>query len=267
LSKENLKMRLQDKITIMTGAAKGLGRDVTLALAAEGAHLVLVGRDAAALEKVADEVKGLGRRVAVVRTDLRMPCEVEAMARAANEFGQGRIDLLVNAAGVSARDPVPIWDQPAEDFGRFFDTNVKGVFLTMKFVLPYMIARKTGRIVNVGGTFGHKGVEGNSLYAASKWALRGVSKSAAVEAGRHGVCINIVAPGGVEGPSFDGWLAEEAERRGIGNAEMHDRFVSGTALKRLSRASDIADAILFLASDAARNITGQDLLVDGGTVL
>jgi 3-oxoacyl-[acyl-carrier protein] reductase len=267
MKKENLQMRLRDKITVMTGAAKGLGRDVTLALAREGAHLVLVGRDESALEKVAEEVRSVGRRAAVVRTDLREPAEVEAMARAAHAFGDGQIDVLVNAAGVSARDPVPIWEQPPEDFGRFFDTNVKGVFLTMKFVLPYMIARRAGRIVNVGGTFGHKGVEGNSLYAASKWALRGVSKSAAVEAGRHGVCINIVAPGGVEGPSFDGWLAEEAERRGIPRDEMHDRFVSGTALKRLSRASDIADAIVFLASDAARNISGQDLLVDGGTIV
>jgi NAD(P)-dependent dehydrogenase (short-subunit alcohol dehydrogenase family) len=260
-------MRLQNKITVMTGAAKGLGRDVTLALAAEGADLVLVGRDAGALDAVAEEVRALGRRAAVVRTDLREPSQVETMAKAAHAFGEGRIDVLVNAAGVSARDPVPIWDQPPEDFGRFFDTNVKGVFLTMKFVLPYMIARKAGRIVNVGGTFGHKGVEGNSLYAASKWALRGVSKSAAVEAGRHGVCVNIVAPGGVEGPSFDGWLAEEADRRGIDNAVMYERFVSGAALKRLSRACDIADAIIFLASDAARNITGQDLLVDGGTIL
>ncbi|MBY0362582.1 MAG: SDR family oxidoreductase [Phreatobacter sp.] len=260
-------MRLRDKITIITGAAKGLGRDVTLALAEEGAHLVMVGRDVDALQGVAEEVAALGRRVEVVKADLREPGEVAAMVHKARDFGGGRIDVLVNAAGVSARDPVPLWDQPVEDFARFFDTNVKGVFLTMKYVLPTMIGQKSGRIVNVGGTFGHRGVEGNSLYAASKWALRGVTKSAAVEAGRHGVGINIVAPGGVEGPSFDGWLAEEAARRDIAPAAMFDRFVSGAAMRRLSRASDIANAIVFLASDASRNITGHDLLVDGGTIM
>jgi len=260
-------MRLADKLVVITGAAKGLGRDVSLTLAREGAHLVMAGRDTAALDRVAAEVSALGRRSLVVRTDLRVPSDVEAMISAAAVFGSGRIDVLVNAAGVSARDPTPVWDHPTDDFGRFFDTNVKGVFHTIKYVLPIMIAQKAGRIVSVGGTFGHKGVEGNALYAASKWALRGLTKSTAVEAGRHGVTVNIVAPGGVEGPSFDGWLAEEAARRGIEPAAMLERFVGGTALKRLSRAADIAEAIVFLASDAARNVTGQDLLVDGGTIV
>jgi NAD(P)-dependent dehydrogenase (short-subunit alcohol dehydrogenase family) len=260
-------MRLKDKIVIVTGAAKGLGRDVTLTLAREGAHLVIAGRDTGALDAVAAEIEGLGRRATVVRCDLREVGDVAAMVDAAKGFGGGRIDVLVNAAGVSARDPTPIWDTPSEDFHRFFDTNVKGVFHTIKCVLPVMIAQRSGRIVSVGGTFGHKGVEGNALYAASKWALRGVTKSAAVEAGRHGVTVNIVAPGGVEGPSFDGWLAEEAARRGVEASAMLERFVGGTALKRLSSATDIAEAILFLASDAARNITGQDLLVDGGTIV
>ncbi|MFZ4809324.1 MAG: SDR family NAD(P)-dependent oxidoreductase [Hyphomicrobiaceae bacterium] len=260
-------MKLADKIVVITGAAKGLGRDVTLKLASEGAHLVMAGRDTAALDLVAGEVAALGRRATVVKTDLRLPADVANMVETAKSFGGGRIDVLVNAAGVSARDPAPVWDQPTDDFGRFFDTNVRGVFHTMKFALPVMITQKSGRIINVGGTFGHKGVEGNSLYAASKWALRGLTKSAAVEAGKHGVTVNIVAPGGVEGPSFDGWLEEEARRRGVPARDMLDRFVGGAALKRLSSANDIAEAITFLASDAARNITGQDMLVDGGTIM
>lgn len=260
-------MLLKDKIVIITGAAKGLGRDATLLLGREGAHLVLAGRDTAALESVASEVRALDRKAIVVRTDLRNAAEVEAMARSASAFGNGRIDILINAAGVSARDPKPLWDQDEKDFAPFFETNVKGVFHTMKFVLPFMIAGNYGRVINVGGTFGHKGVAGNSLYAASKWALRGLSKSAAVEAGRYGITVNIVAPGGVEGPSFDGWIAEEAARRGLERDAVFRQFVEGTALKRLSRASDIAATILFLASDHARNITGQDILVDGGTVI
>ncbi len=109
----------------------------------------MVGRDIDALQGVAEEVLGLGRRVVVVKADLREPGEVAAMVHKARDFGGGRIDVLVNAAGVSARDPVPLWDQPVEDFARFFDTNVKGVFMTMKYVLPTMIGQKSGRIVNV----------------------------------------------------------------------------------------------------------------------
>jgi 3-oxoacyl-[acyl-carrier protein] reductase len=145
--------------------------------------------------------------------------------------------------------------------------NVLGVFLLLRSLLPQLIARKGGSVVAIGGTFGFKGARNASLYASTKWALRGLIKSAALEAGSAGVRINTVSPGGVEGPRLTRQFAETAEMEGTSPEAVHARFAGGTALGRTSQDSDVANAVLFLLSDAAGNITGQDLLVDGGTVV
>ena len=174
---------------------------------------------------------------------------------------------LVNVAGGTGPSGATLWEHSLDDVQDIFAVNVMGPFLTMKHILPLMIASGGGSIVNIGGTFGHKGAARASAYAATKWALRGLSKSAALEAGPHGVRINVVSPGAVDGARLDRQFAEAAEREGTTPALVYQRFVANAALGRASQDTDVANAVLFLLSDRAGNVTGQDFVVDGGVIV
>ncbi len=260
-------MRLQDRAILVTGPAKGMSGAITRAIAAAGGDLVLIGRDMAPIEAVAAEVRALGRDALIVRTDITDEAEVHAAVAAASAHFGSRLYGAVNVAGVSGPTGKTLWEHSVEDFRELFDVNVLGTFLVMKTMLPELIARQAGSIVNIGGTFGFKGVRKASLYGATKWTLRGLTKSAALEAGSAGVRVNMVSPGGVEGPRLTRQLGEEAALMGITYEERLTGFEKTCALGRMSTADDIAEAVLFLLSSAARNITGQDLLVDGGTIV
>ncbi len=258
---------LAGRAVLVTGPAKGMGRAITLALAEAGADLLLVGRDLDAIAPVAAEADALGRRALVVRADVtNEPAVAAAAARAEEAFGE-TLYGLVNVAGVAGPSGASLWEHTVADYRRLFDANVLGPVLTMKHLLPMLMARGRGSVVNIGGTFGFKGVRKAALYGATKWALRGLSKSAALEAAAGGVRVNMVSPGGVEGPRLTRQLGEQAARDGIGYAAAHARFCATAALGRMSTDADVANAVLFLMGDAARNITGQDLLVDGGTIV
>ncbi|MDR3375783.1 MAG: SDR family oxidoreductase [Ancalomicrobiaceae bacterium] len=260
-------LRLDGQTVFITGAAKGMGRSITLTLAEAGADIALAGRDMGALQIVASEVRNLGRQAGTFSCDVTSePSVGAAVAAAIDLFGTGRWGL-VNIAGATGPSGKKLWEHSLADVEEVFDINVFGSFLTMKFLIPHMIAAKAGAVVNIGGTFGFKGVRDASAYGATKWALRGFTKSAALEAGRAGVRVNMVSPGGVDGPRLTRQLGEEAEREGIDFAAKYARFAAGSALGRMSTADDVAAAVLFLMSDAAGNITGQDLLVDGGTIV
>jgi 3-oxoacyl-[acyl-carrier protein] reductase len=260
-------MDLRGRKAIVTGPAKGMGRAITLALAAAGADLALLGRDTAAIEKVAGEARALGRSVLVARCDVTDQAAVDAaVADSLAVFG-GRIDILVNVAGGTGTLGKPFWENTAEEFDQIMRLNVTGCFLTMRAVMPAMVAQRYGKVVNVGGTFGLRGRAGRAAYSASKWGLRGLTKSAALEAGPYHVNINCVCPGMVEGDRFDRVSSDMGARLGISPEEARARMESEYALRRISTAEDVAGAVLFLASDAARQITGQDLAVDGGWVI
>jgi NAD(P)-dependent dehydrogenase (short-subunit alcohol dehydrogenase family) len=260
-------MRLHDRAILVTGPAKGMGGAITRAIAAAGGDLVLIGRDMAPIEAVAGEARALGRDALVVRADITDEAEVHAAVAAASAHFGPRLHGAVNVAGVSGPTGKTLWEHSVEDFRELFDVNVLGTFLVMKAMLPELIARQAGSIVNIGGTFGFKGVRKASLYGATKWTLRGLTKSAALEAGSAGIRVNMVSPGGVEGPRLTRQLGEEAALMGITYEERLAGFEKTAALGRMSTADDIAEAVLFLLSSAARNITGQDLLVDGGTIV
>lgn len=256
-----------DRVVLITGPAKGMGRAITLAFARAGAKLVLAGRDTAAIEPVAAEAAALGVPARVHAADLTRGAEVEAMVQAAlADFG-GRIDVLVNVAGVSGPFRKTLWEHDEDDYDAVMDVNVRGLFLTLKHVLPTMIARRSGRVVNIGGTYGITGKDFRSIYSTSKWALRGLTKSAALEAGPYGVTVNLVCPGSVEGPRLENVIAATAGRLERTPAEVRAFYEGNCALRRISTDEDIADSVLFIASDRARNITGQELVVDAGSVL
>ena len=257
-------LQLKDKVTLITGPAKGMGRAVTLAFAREGATLVLAGRDTAAIDAVAAEARALGVAALVVACDLTQAPQTEALARQALE-AFGRIDVLVNVAGGSGPIGKKGWETTAEEFDEIVRLNMTGCFNTMHAVLPAMIARRSGKVVNVGGTFGLRGRSGRMAYSASKWGLRGITKSFALEAGPHNINVNNVAPGMVDGPRFrDKVCSDMAARLGISLEEAMTRHAADYALQRVSTDDDVANACLFLASEVSRQITGADLPVDGG---
>jgi NAD(P)-dependent dehydrogenase (short-subunit alcohol dehydrogenase family) len=259
-----MKLDLEGRIAMITGPAKGMGAAITKAFAAEGAKLALIGRDIAAIEPVAAEVKGAGAQAIVVKCDLTDAKQCEAAAAQTKE-ALGRIDILVNVAGGSGPVGKAGVETTPEEFDEIIKLNMNGCFHTMRAALPAMIAQRYGKVVNVGGTFGMRGRAGRMAYSASKWGLRGITKSFALEVGQYNINVNNVAPGMVDGPRFrDKVCADMAKRLGITVEEAMERHASEYALKRVTVDADVANACLFLASDVSRQITGADLPVDGG---
>jgi NAD(P)-dependent dehydrogenase (short-subunit alcohol dehydrogenase family) len=260
-------MDLQGRVGIVTGPAKGMGAAITRILAAAGADLVLAGRDTAAIEPLASEVVGSGRAAVVAPCDVTDERDVAGLIEVVSQKFAGRIDFLVNVAGGSGTLGKPFWENTRAEFEQIMTLNVTACFLTMRAVLPTMVAQRYGKVVNVGGTFGLRGKAGRAAYSTSKWALRGLTKSAALEAGPFNVNVNCVCPGMVEGERFDRVRADMGERLRISPDDARERMAAEYALRRVSAAEDVANTVLFLVSDRSRQITGQDLAVDGGWVI
>jgi len=256
-------MKLDDRIALVTGAAKGMGWEICTTLAREGADLALAARDVPPLEKLAREIDGLGRRALAVPCDVTDERAVERMVSRVLE-AYGRVDILVNAAGVTGPIEAPVQEIKAADFRSVLDTNVVGTFLPIKHVLPGMIARRYGKIVNISGTSGLRGYKYRAAYSSSKWALRGLTRTVALEAGPHNVNVNALHPGIVGGDRMDRLCREKAKKRGWTPEQVYQEYVGEMALRRVTTARDIANTVLFLVSDDSANMTGQSVTVDGG---
>ena len=206
-------LKLTGRVALITGPAKGMGAAVTLGFAREGCRLALLGRDLDAIGPVAEQARGLGAEVLVARCDLTdtVACDA-AVAQAEARFG--RVDILVNVAGGSGPIGKTGWETTREEFDEIVTLNMAGCFNTMRAVLPGMIARRDGKIVNVGGTFGLRGRAGRMAYSASKWGLRGITKSMALEAGPFNVNVNCVEPGMVDGDRFRTKVVPEMAKLG-----------------------------------------------------
>jgi NAD(P)-dependent dehydrogenase (short-subunit alcohol dehydrogenase family) len=260
-------MELQGRIAILTGPGKGMGPAIAESLAREGADLMLCGRDMEAIAPVAEKVRALGRRAFVAPCDVSSPESVHAMVEQTLAQLAGRIDILVNAAGATGPVERPAIDTTPQEFDDVVAVNLRGCFLTMRAVLPTMMAQRYGKIVNIGGTWGLRGRALRMAYSATKWGLRGITKSVALEAGPYNINVNDVCPGIVEGPRFDNTLRVKAAKSGKTIEQVREDSAAEYALRRLSTAQDVANAVIFLCSDKSRQITGQDLAVDGGWVI
>ena len=240
-------------VVLITGALTGIGRATALAFAREGAKLVVAGRHPAKGAKLAEEIRALGVEAEFVPADVRHEDDVRLLVDG-TVARFGRLDVAVNNAGTEGK-PGPITQQTPESYAATFDTNVLGVLLSLKHELRVMSAQKSGSIINISSTFGRIGAPGASLYVGSKHAVEGLTKSAALEAAPFGVRVNVVAPGPVE---------TEMLSRFAGSDERKAAFASGVPLKRLGRPEEIAEAILFVASDKASFISGASIPVNGG---
>src|ERR1700690_4116299 len=245
--------QLENKIAGVTGAGRGIGRPIALKFAAEGADVACVSRTAENSEKVANEVRATGRKAWAYAVDV---ADAAAVSAAADKILAecGRVDILVNNAGVT-RDGL-LMRMSDTDWDSVLDTNLKGAFLVTKAFSRAMIKARAGRIINISSVIGLIGNAGQCNYAASKAGLIGFTQSAARELASRGITVNAIAPGFIETDMTSG-LKEE----------MRTALLKQIPLGRLGSADDIAGAALFLASPAARYITGQVLTVDGGMVM
>src|SRR5712664_2065380 len=244
---------MSSPVVLITGALTGIGRATAVAFAKEGASIVASGRREAEGKALEAELRSLGAEAAFIRADVRHDDEVRNLVdQTVARFG--RIDSAVNAAGTEGQ-PGPLIDQSSESYAATFDTNVLGTLLSLKHELRVMQAQGHGSIINISSTYGHEGAAGAAVYAASKHAVEGLTKSAALEGAKSGVRINAVAPG----PTETGML-----NRFTSNAENKAGLVAGVPLSRVGTPEEIARAIVFLASDKASFTTGQILSVDGG---
>jgi len=244
---------MNSPVVLITGALTGIGRATALAFARERARLVVSGRRDDAGLALIKELRALGTEAEFVRADVRQEGEVQTLVdRTIAHFG--RLDVAVNNAGTEGKTG-PVTEQTAESYAATFDTNVLGVLLSMKHELRVMQAQGAGSIVNLSSTMGQRGAGGASLYVASKHAVEGLTKSAALEAAAFGVRVNAVAPGPIETAMLG---------RFTGTAERKAGLVASIPMKRAGRPEEIAKAILFAASDKASFITGQIISVNGG---
>ncbi len=240
-------------VVLITGALTGIGRATAIAFAREGARLIVSGRHEEEGQALAKELRGLEAEAEFVKADVRKEEEVRSLVdKAVARFG--RLDVAVNNAGTEGQ-PGPLTEQTPANYTAAFDTNVLGVLLSLKHELRVMYAQQRGSIINVSSVAGRIGFAGASVYVASKHAVEGLTKAAALEAAPAGVRVNAIAPGPIETPMLD---------RFVGSEENKKRLLQHIPLQRAGKTEEIAQTILFLASEKSSYVTGQSYAVDGG---
>jgi NAD(P)-dependent dehydrogenase (short-subunit alcohol dehydrogenase family) len=238
---------------MITGALTGIGRATAFAFAKEGSSLVVAGRHDEAGIALAKELRALGAEAEFIRADVRHEDDIRNLVDA-TVARFGRLDVAVNNAGTEGK-PGPVTEQTSESYAAMFDTNVLGTLLSLKHEFRVMQRQGSGSIVNISSTMGERGAANLSLYTASKHAVEGLTKSAALEGAAFGVRVNAVAPGPTDTAMLD---------RLTGTPEKKSAFYAAVPLKRGAKPEEIADAIVFLASEKASFITGQVVRINGG---
>jgi len=243
-------------VVLITGALSGIGRATAIAFAKKGTTVVVSGRRDEAGKALVEELRSFGSEADFINADVRREEEVRALIdQTVEQFG--RLDVAVNNAATEG--PVgPITEQTAKSFAATFDTNVLGVILSMKHEVRVMQGQGSGSIINISSTYGHAGAAGAAVYVGSKHAVEGITKSVALEVVHSGLRVNAVAPGATD---------TDMLTRFTGTPENKAALVGGVPMDRLGLAEEIADGIVFIASDEASFITGHILNIDGGLTI
>ena len=253
----------EKRVVVITGASQGVGRQLAVAFAENGDTVVVC--DALSLDETVADVRRVGGEIFPVVTDIRDASSVAAMAETVlAQFG--KVDVVAANAwigGPSGR----LWEIDPAEWLATFDVNVHGMFLVTRALLPVMIDRRSGSVIVIGSISGKRPLFGRSAYTTSKMALVGLTRTLALETGPYGVRVNLISIGFVPGSRMDWVVATQAAARGLSEEEVRAEFISQAALLRFTDARDVADAAVFLASDAARAITGVDLNVNSGAVM
>jgi NAD(P)-dependent dehydrogenase (short-subunit alcohol dehydrogenase family) len=244
---------MNSAVVLITGALTGIGRATAVTFAREGARVVVAGRREQEGKKLEEELRELGAEAEFVKTDVRLDDDVRALVdKTVARFG--RLDVAVNNAGTEGT-PGPVTEQTAESYAATFDTNVLGVLLSMKHELRAMLPQGSGSIVNISSTYGSVGAAGASVYVASKHAVEGLTKSAALEVAGSGVRVNVIAVGTTDTGMLTRFTSTEENKAAL---------VSTVPLKRMATPEEIAHVIAFVASTNASYMTGSSIPVDGG---
>ena len=243
---------LSGQVAIVTGASRGLGQHMARALAKAGADLVVTSRNVADVAAFAAEIQTTGRRALALELDVRNLESIKNMVAAAQTH-YGRLDILVNNAGCNVRKPA--LDVTWEDWNLILDTNLRGSFFVAQEVARRMVARKYGRIINIGSVTSVAGYAGLGPYGASRGGIRQLTMSLADDWGRHGITVNCLAPG---------WFCTEQNKVLYENKEWVEYLCDRIPVKRPGELRDLDAAVVFLAAESSRYVTGQTLLVDGG---
>ncbi|MGK8524412.1 glucose 1-dehydrogenase [Nocardia asteroides] len=242
--------RFDGKVALVTGGSSGMGLATARRLLAEGAQVIITGRDKTRLDAALDTLNG-GDRVIAIRADAGRLADLDALIAAIRDR-HGRLDVVFANAGVASFQPSA--EITEDEFDRVVDTNFKGVFFTIRQALP-LLSEGAAIVINASWTL-HRGLPGASLYAATKAAVHNLARTLAAELGPKGIRVNSVSPGYIETPMFHDNVSPEA----------HTAVLAEVAARRLGTAEDVADAVAFLASGEASYINGQDLIIDGGLV-
>ncbi len=254
---------------LVTGASAGTGREIAIALGVAGYDVGLIARRTAGMEEAAEEIRGAGSEALILSADVRDAAALNAALDQFLDWSAGKVDVIVNAAGYTGPLSPPIGEFSLEEFDSTVATNLRAPFIVLSRLLPVMRRAGSGRVVNIGGNHGMRGRAGRSSYSASKWGLRGLSRSAALEAGPDGVTVNYVAPGPIAVPRMQANWRAMAQEKGLSEEEALKAYVAnmGIPLGRPSDMSDIVAMVMYLVGDGGRNVTGQELVVDGGATL
>jgi NAD(P)-dependent dehydrogenase (short-subunit alcohol dehydrogenase family) len=258
---------LESQVALVTGAGRGIGRAISIALAQEGATVILTGRDLEALNETSRLISNIEKAPTprVCQMDLLDSEQITSCVQSTLEIF-GHIDILVNNSGIAGKS-APLWELSESEWDEGMDTNLKGAFLVSKAVIPSMIESKSGSIIFIGSITGKRPLANRSVYAASKLGMVGLMRTLALELGRYGVRVNHISPGFVEGPRLDGVIAQVAKHENVSPEEVNERWLEMIPTGRFISAENIAQGVLFFASDRSSGTTGEDLNISGGLVM
>jgi NAD(P)-dependent dehydrogenase (short-subunit alcohol dehydrogenase family) len=257
-----MELGLTGKVAIVTGGARGIGKSIVEGFAKEGASVVISDILFDVAQELAEKLTRNGTRMLAVKTDVSKKSDAHNLAAATmKEFG--KIDILVNAAGI-IRDTMLV-DIEEEEWDQILDINVKGIYLITRAVVPHMIATRQGKIVNISSRSGKDAQAGLSHYGASKFAIIGITQSLAKELAPNDINVNAVCPGIVRTDMWERILDARSARTGVPREEIWAGMIETIPLKRPQVPEDMANMVLFLCSDIARNITGEAINVNGGS--